>query len=1806
MSQNLSTRAMLTMMVMLLVLTPLSPFSELIVGDAEASGSSRHIYTFSDGSVENIALYQGGADKTTKVAIPKGAEVLDVQVTLSGASSTGWSQVTTDSYDDWMDGSSNSSTRVDARSEELSLGFDSGDTEFISHSMEDVIIPGSNSWLDNGSFAIRQPHTANSTENRLSNQVRTTSANFMAQGQGAILRNHDWLFMSTYTGSSFDKVVNRMHPNNVSRDIVVDLQREAACTLPQDPTSTYYKGYGFRDWTITDDEMLYGIFSTYRYSYSTSTPTQNLRLLAIDVSDDWTWNCVNSYDLSPQYGEYNGISYDRESDTIWVAHGQQRRIVSYEFLDNGQYTRGDTKYTFSSSSSSTTECGKSTSSVYGLTVNAGFFYMRCMKGTYYQDTDQISVWAISGSSTSLVPQTGTRDISAKGYGLYYDGERLITVDSGYSTWSSKTLYYREFGMGISFPTTPAPGTTTWIGETIETVDDVLAVNVQNHWSAPTQGDRVDYWVSADNGTHWESVDKNQTIHFNHPGKQLVWKMQLIGSSAVSWWISLEYATSYHSTGHWTSQKVSTGTNVGKVRAVWSSDVPSPSFISAKVSNDNGSSWENATNNVEVSFSTLGAGNELLYSIFMETNDTSQTPKVDSFTLWYEEGYPDAPQLDVGDDNIWDWKSILFLNESSVVASDDSAVGIVVSDTPTLVEAFNSHIPDNGVGTVEIPIAVKANTPGRVKLTELDIEYRMKTRVLDASLEGGLVAPDGVYRNLVVRLGHGDLVDRVTEATIGLNNSHGGNPAFKWERGDTCTVVDDAGGIVSYDVGNCTSTLSPEGIVSVRMPMRVNWSWDDERKMEAIVSMSDDLGPQVNAWTTDTLSLNVENDIQLDGMRVWEETGRELYPGDWVRGGFNLSISGAINFENSAFSPKSGEFDLRVVGQNVTYDGDPIGEPFVLHTEANPAFGQYNMTFTSPIESAAGGMILYVEAINLPNGSSYVNPGYNTIKLIFDGNAPLVLFASPEISSEMHKGPPAPGGQAIEIIIQDSVDPPQTVDLHYWIGCLPGEHEKCDDTNFNGIPEEYEYRSKTLTTPEIIAGGLNIFNGLIDDSMLVHGDRVAFYLTGKDGQDNEIAMGGSPVCDVESGSTCVGQPDWDASLSWYVIREEFEPVIDIDNSTILGHDDLEPLHPGIGYTATFVVSDINGWWDVEYIQLALGGDFDDDETSIYAMISKNSDNLPEIHLQSGGSGLAVSNLYSTASLVPDNQSRLIVSIKFQLTWNFPEIWDTDGESHFIPKVWIEDKPCGLESEVPCNIHKAGLGNDLWSLDNDLRFDTQDGHILAIELRDGTNHYNPEFDETLIGAGQALRFSGRVLFSEDETPAPPGTFSIELADYENEWTTTSREGGYFNIDLLVPDVRSGHLDLRAQLIDLPGLAEDQSEFKPRLRLAVDSERPTINAVSLNGIASGDSIPISLTNNLQVMLDTRDDQGFSLDNPAVIHYLVRAGEAEISRGSSPLPETTPFDSSQFFWTGYIDLTDSGATMLLPSYTLDVWVTGSDASGNPYDGQGNSISEPLASWSLALTGPDISLRSADTFWEWSNPTPVSGESVSLSIKAKNSGSTGDVTFVLQRLVSGDDWSTVSTVTINSPSDREVSLTLETTADGNTGDTLEYRVLLLDSGVEKERISIEPLMIKEEVERDGEALANQLADSQLSVVMYLIALGAMSYAVWTMVQMRRIKRGDELDESDQTAEVVENMGGKVLPTISPDPMALPAQGQGHLGIPNPNQPPLVQNVINVGSNIPAPPPTPPPLPPSGLPAGWTIEQWSHYGHQYIETLESN
>jgi hypothetical protein len=992
----------------------------------------------------------------------------------------------------------------------------------------------------------------------------------------------------------------------------------------------------------------------------------------------------------------------------------------------------------------------------------------------------------------------------------------------------------------------------------------------------------------------------------------------------------------------------------------------------------------------------------------------------------------------------------------------------------------------------------------------------------------------------------------------------------------------------FDTGNCTSTVDALGVVSIWVPTKVNWSWNDETDLEAIITVKDDLGVAVNRWDTSSMDLVIENDIQLDGLQVWEETGRQLYPMDWVRGGFNLSFAGGLHFQDSQLMPPAGSFSLRVMGQNVTYDGDPLGASVLLHEEINPAFGDYNLTFVSPIESAPGGMIFYVQAVDLENGSTYSNPGYNSIRLILDGNSPLVLTATPSDGEERHAGSTGVG-QAVSLVIQDSVDPPQQITLNYWVGCRASDAIGCNDYNFDGLPNEDEYQRKTLSSPETRVGGLNIFEGLIDDSMLLHEQRVSYFITGKDQQDNQIAMGGGPVCPATN-IVCGYRPgevlpDWSADLSTYIIRQEFEPMVDLGNSSILGHDDYEPLHPGIPYTARILISDQNGWDDIQFVQVALGGDLDDDEASMFISLAPDENGDPIAVMETGSDFIAVSNLYSTVELDAENESVVVIQARFQLTWQFPESFDTNGVTHFVPKVLVTDLPCNEGEVEPCFETKFGMGDDWWSLDNDFRFDTEDGHIRAVELRNSENHYNSENIETIIGAGQALRVNGRVLFSEDETPAPAGAFDVVFGDFVNNWRTSTRADGEFSLDLLVPSVRSGHLDLRLTMDDLPGLAFDETPVQPRVRLAVDSIRPTIEGIALNTVLPGEPISIGEASNLKVMLETNDENGFDYSEPALLHYRVKAGEAEISRGSVLLPDIAPF-GSQFFWSGELDLTDSGATTLLPSYTVDVWVSGSDEAGNPFDTFGNAMTDPFASWPLALLGPRVDLQHENTTLQWNNPSPYEGESALMFVAADNLAGDGDVTFALQRLVDGGFWSTTTQVSLEAKSGQPLRASLPAIADVSAGQSVQYRVLVLVDGVEMDRHTVDSLMVKEETARDGDALSQQVSDDFFSITLFVIALISVSFGLWAMVMQRRMLNPDEDDEVDQTDVVAAEMQetSKRVPDLTAPPAPAPPA-------PNMAAMPGLDRTV------------PPPIPPTGLPDGWTPDQWNSYGWQYIDAL---
>ena len=185
------------LLIAILLITPLTPLADMLSDDASASGISRHIYQFSDGSTEYMALYQNGrTDDGAEISIPKGAVVSDISMTLSGASSTGWSDIVVDQRSDWMSGVSG---LTDSRSESLTLAPSQLNNSFTPHGLDDSVNENSDAWFDNGTYSIRQPHTSNSTENLFSMQVKKNSSALIAQSQGAILKHHDWLFLSTWS-----------------------------------------------------------------------------------------------------------------------------------------------------------------------------------------------------------------------------------------------------------------------------------------------------------------------------------------------------------------------------------------------------------------------------------------------------------------------------------------------------------------------------------------------------------------------------------------------------------------------------------------------------------------------------------------------------------------------------------------------------------------------------------------------------------------------------------------------------------------------------------------------------------------------------------------------------------------------------------------------------------------------------------------------------------------------------------------------------------------------------------------------------------------------------------------------------------------------------------------------------------------------------------------------------------------------------------------------------------------------------------------------------------------------------------------------------------------------------------------------------------------------------------------------------------------------------------------------------------------------------------------------------------------------
>jgi hypothetical protein len=338
--------------------------------------------------------------------------------------------------------------------------------------------------------------------------------------------------------------------------------------------------------------------------------------------------------------------------------------------------------------------------------------------------------------------------------------------------------------------------------------------------------------------------------------------------------------------------------------------------------------------------------------------------------------------------------------------------------------------------------------------------------------------------------------------------------------------------------------------------------------------------------------------------------------------------------------------------------------------------------------------------------------------------------------------------------------------------------------------------------------------------------------------------------------------------------------------------------------------------------------------------------------------------------------------------------------------------------------------------------------------------------------------------------------------------------------------------AGLENLPGLANDKTEQQPRIQLVVDGTPPEIRFIGPDG-----DVRLSDANQLPVSLHVSDEHGFDTDRPAEIHWRIRAGTSEISRGNQPFQQGTPI-GSDWSWEGFMDLTDSGSIELLPGYVVDVWVTGSDEAGNPYLAENNTEHTPLVQWRLIRIGPEIDLRGEHTTISWDNPSPVGGNIAQLSVQGVNNNEhSGDITFILIEEISTDTWVEVSgveaVVRIDSMANWSAILELPTdTVEEN--EIHRYQLVARDRHIDIDWVTIEPLEVKPHTARDGEALSQQIGESKGLFVLYIIAVVSLCFGVAMLVLYRRekqaqIEEDDSLHEQADIINIAEN-------TVAPPP----------------------------------------------------------------------
>ena len=1074
----------------------------------------------------------------------------------------------------------------------------------------------------------------------------------------------------------------------------------------------------------------------------------------------------------------------------------------------------------------------------------------------------------------------------------------------------------------------------------------------------------------------------------------------------------------------------------------------------------------------------------------------------------------------------------------------------------------------GLGPVVKAYHEANNDGGAKSVVEIPLSF--------SSVSGGIAITGGVYHELMITnepftvpstfhpngiaqgfvTGHHHLYDQSEISVIKLTGTTSTGDQILCEvsnlaAGGTFTQLSGSSMMALNTTASSVSLISNSWKVDWQFD--ISWDWDDESDVEwsaqAFNHSGEGLAP-ATASSGGSGSQASENDLEIDSWAVHDSMGHVLsdafdpsYP-FYAKSGSMLDVSGSVRFQN-------------------TVANRPLMEHFVVNI--NIAGSDYIMNSTS-----AG---FWSGQIPMPESGSQVDitPSIVRVGPITGAAGADDVTAVSSYSVQVDNSPPtviafevdtANGRRAADGYTWDPVN-----DLKVW-ATFSEDQAYSDKVTLHywreGMDSEGVYQTMDASMPTLSKGEWTVSFEGIDVSQIPTNGNVSLYLTGQDWVGLELIEGGGPGLD--------------ADLATLVVATNVDPSLDTSLITLDRSD--EYLLPGTEHTFSMQMTEPNGLHTIDKIEIRLAG--------------TEQDQLAVIHLDPRSSTFSTpsGSMVEVSSLEITDVSTGVyhLEVAFFLSW---DLNPADLPEWSLPAVLVYDDD--LFNPV---ITVPNLGHLRWQFDSALA-------LVLEQMDDLTPPISPSgTDQIYVGLGDELRLSGYLehVLSNSPVEVLPDDVSLTLEYMHGAQSRTLSElvgaDGEWQISFVLENrrVEDPLIPLEFSLHNLPGMSIDATTQVANIIL--DSYAPVVSFDSLPS-----TIDSTMLESQMISISIQDDGGIS-DEDVILMWEFRRPN---SGGGSSLLNVVPYQISMpldeqvgdvWSYSRTVDLTNGSILGLLPGDMISLWVIASDQAGNSLSGVGSvddKVSPYLNVRQFVLGIPSIAIALAD------GSTPRGGEvkegdELGITVSLRNIGTkNGNVKVELFHDLGAGSWAsqgfvnadlndgqlrTLDTFIFETYKKGSQGLYLNISGDFDVWDTATSpagcikvgQIITCDLSLEQDM----PTVLSRQ--QDDSSGSDPVLIASIFVLILVIVLAV-------LVILRRQGESEYYEELDEEWEEAANTAFYEAPQSTYEEpevqKVLP---------PMPEEQPSDQEV-NQG----------PPLPETGLPDGWSMEQWGHYGEQWLE-----